>query len=294
MLIAVDIRRRNGFMASIYLQDILKRNDLDPKKVKMIRHSLNDKDFGKCYQAGFMEEYQKIQSKNFFNKFDYLLTFISGPGTSAKFVGCYTVGNCRVANKSLMKVGFPCPDMFDDKDYYFDLEECSLLSDLKHRLIIDWGRAPVVWGQNASNDKEVLAIQENPKLTFCGYENVVLSYSELKKIVEDQTLYENWHTALSSVYAIYLIVDTTNGKQYVGSAYGDGGLLSRWKYYVDTKHGGNKGVKVVVCNYPDRYKYFQFSILQILPKTVTNDDVLKMESIYKEKLLTRKFGMNEN
>ena len=141
--------------------------------------------------------------------------------------------------------------------------------------------------KKSTNDKEVLAVQENPKLTFCGYENVVLSYSELKEIVEDQTLYENWHTALSSVYAIYLIVDTTDGKQYVGSAYGAGGLLERWKCYVNTKHGGNKGMRDVICNYPDRYKYFQFSILQILPKTVTDDEVIEIENLYKNKLLTK-------
>jgi len=58
----------------------------------------------------------------------------------------------------------------------------------------------------------------------------------------DPTLYENWHTALSSVYAIYLITDKVSGKQYVGSAYGTGGLLGRWKNYVETHHGGNKRI----------------------------------------------------
>lgn len=241
-----------------------------------------------------MQEYQKIQKPNFFNDCDYILTFISEHGTSAKFVGCFTVGSGSVATGSLMKEGFPFPQMFNKEDYYFDLRECSLLSDLKNRLIIDWGKATVVWHQWATNEKEVLAIQENPRVVFSGYENVVLGYSELKEIVEDKTLYENWHAALSSVYAIYLIVDTKNGKQYVGSAYGDGGLLDRWKCYVMTKHGGNKGMKDVICNYPDRYEYFRFSILQILPKTVTDDEVITIENLYKNKLLTKDFGMNEN
>ncbi len=140
----------------------------------------------------------------------------------------------------------------------------------------------------------MIAIQTNPKYSFIGYDKVILSYGELKEIVTDSILYENWHTALSSVYAIYLIVDKTDGKQYVGSAYGDGGLLGRWKYYVNTKHGGDKKVKDLICNCPDRYENFQFSILQILPKTITLEEVIKIESLYKQKFLTREFGLNDN
>lgn len=116
----------------------------------------------------------------------------------------------------------------------------------------------------------------------------------LNKIVSDSMLYENWHTALSSVYAIYLIVDTTDGKQYVGSAYGDGGLLGRWKCYVETKHGGNKEMVDLICNHPERFQHFQFSILQILPKMITNEGVIQMESLYKKKLMTKEFGLNQN
>ena len=41
-------------------------------------------------------------------------------------------------------------------------------------------------------------------------------------------------------------------------------------------------------------KYFQFSILQILPKTVTDDEVIHTESLWKQKLRTIEFGMNDN
>ena len=40
--------------------------------------------------------------------------------------------------------------------------------------------------------------------------------------------------------------------------------------------------------------FFQFSILQILPKTVTDDGVVAIESVYKKKLMSFKFGLNEN
>ena len=56
----------------------------------------------------------------------------------------------------------------------------------------------------------------------------------------------------------------------------------------------NKLMKELICDYPERYHYFQFSILQILPKTATDDEVIQTESLYKKKLLTIPFGMNDN
>lgn len=281
-------------MVSLYLSDILRRNGLDPKKVKLIRHSLKHKNFKKCYDDKFMEEYQKLQKENFFNGCDYILTFISGPGTSAKFMGCYEVGAGIPAVSKLMPTGFPIKSYFDGGYYYYDLKKVDKLDDLQERLIIDWGKSTISWHQWATNEKAVLAIQENPRYAFTGFENVLLDYSGLKEIINDPIQYENWHTALSSVYAIYLIVDNTNGRPYVGSAYGSGGLLERWKCYIDTKHGGNKAMKDVICDYPDRYQYFQFSILQVLPKNLSDDEVISVESLYKKKLLSKEFGMNKN
>lgn len=45
--------------------------------------------------------------------------------------------------------------------------------------------------------------------------------------------------ALSSVKGFYLVSDVTTGKHYVGSAYGDQGIWSRWSAYIDSGHGGN-------------------------------------------------------
>ncbi len=281
-------------MASLYLNDILYRNGLDPKRVKLIRHSLKHERCKKCFNSGFLEDYQRIQKENFFKGCDYMLSFISEPGTSAKFYGCFSVGNGVHVNEAIIPSGFPVPEMFSENNYFFDLKPAEQLSDLKDRLIIDWGKATVSWHQWASNDKVVLAIQSNPKYTFNGYENVILGYDELKEIIYDKILYENWHVALSSVYAIYLIVDSTSGKQYVGSAYGAGGLLERWRCYVETGHGGNEGIKEILFNNYSGKENFQFSILQILPKTITEDDVIRIENLYKIKLKSREFGMNKN
>lgn len=132
------------------------------------------------------------------------------------------------------------------------------------------------------------------KKVFMGYEKVLLSYDQLKEIIDNQEIYEAWHTALKSVNAIYLIVDTETGKQYVGSAYGTDGLFGRWNCYINTLHGNNKEMKQVICDYPERYHAFQFSILQILPKTIISDDVIEIENLWKKKLLSMTFGMNDN
>ena len=286
---------------SLYLSDILRRFKLDLNKVKLIRHSLNDNDFLACYNAGFIKEYTQLQKHRFAKGYDYVITFISGPGTSAKLEGCYKVvkdleneSGERPVSIDLMPPEFPCPFMFEEDTTYYNFERTDFLSDLVDRLIIDWGKSAISWHQKATNEKPVLAIQSNPRFVFAGYENVVLQYNELRDIIKDFTLYENWHTALSSVYAIYLIVDTQSGKQYVGSAYSTGGLLGRWNCYVDTKHGFDKGIIELLNDFPDRYQYFQFSILQILPKNITSEEVISIESLYKRKLLSIEFGMNRN
>ena len=46
-----------------------------------------------------------------------------------------------------------------------------------------------------------------------------LPFHELKYMVDDHR-YADWQAALSEVQGIYLITDSTNGKQYVGKADG--------------------------------------------------------------------------
>ena len=93
---------------------------------------------------------------------------------------------------------------------------------------------------------------------------------------------------------VYLIVDTTDGKQYVGSAYSDKGILGRWSEYVKSHHGGNKELIRLLEQYPDRYKKFQFSILQIFSKGASDNEIIETESLYKKKLCSIEFGLNDN
>lgn len=108
--------------------------------------------------------------------------------------------------------------------------------------------------------------------------------------------YKDWVGALSSTYAIYLITDTVSGKQYVGSASGQDGLYGRWSYYVHSKHGGNIKMEELLKLHPERYHKFQFSVLQLLPKSssIGKTSVESAERLWKQKLNTIKFGLNDN
>lgn len=283
-------------MAIFYFSDVLRKVGLDPSKVKLIRHALIDRGFRECYKANVVYEYTCHQKSGFSKGYDYWVTFISDQGTLCKLDSCYKVGAAVPDTPDMIPKGVPEIEArkFQGKNAYFHLDPLDLLKEYEGRLIIDWGKSARMWHQKGTTEKPVVAIQADEKKVFSGFENLILTYDELKEIVENPTVYEAWHTALSSVNAIYLIVDRETGKQYVGSAYGKDGLLGRWACYVDSLHGNNKLMKELICAYPERYHDFQFSILQILPKTVTDDEVIRTESLYKKKLLTIPFGMNDN
>lgn len=283
-------------MAILYFSDILVKAGIDPKKVKLIRHSLSDKNFKECYDADKVYEYTCHQKKDFSKGYEYWVTFISGSGTLAKLHSIYKVGAFIPDTEETIPAGLPSTEAshYNGEHAIFDLERLDVLEEMEGRLTIDWGQSARMWHQKGTTEKPVISIQPEEKKVFTGFENLVKTYDELKEIVDNPEVYDAWYTALSSVYAVYLIVDTETGKQYVGSAYGKDGLWGRWSEYIQTHHGNNKKMKQLICDYPERYHAFQFSILQILPKTVTDEEVIRIESLWKSKLLSIKFGMNDN
>lgn len=281
-------------MTSISFSDILMKAQINPKDVLLIRHPLSNAEFRKCYEEGYILEYTRCQKRSFTRKFKYWAIFVGNSGSMALYKGLYHVEGVASNERQFCPEGFPFPRMYNGEDAYFDLEEVEVLDDLKDRLMIDWGQSARMWHQKATNEKAVVAIQRYQREIFPGYEKVMLSYNDLKEILEDDITYSDWHTALSSIYAVYLISDTSNGKQYIGSAYGKDGLLGRWKEYIATGHGHTKEMTDIMNVCPEQHKHFQFSILQILPKNLSDEEVIKIESLYKDKLLTRQFGMNSN
>lgn len=281
-------------MALLHFSDILINAGLDPAKVQLIRHAMNDKDFRACYEKNMVKEYTGEQKKDFNKGYDYWAVFISGKGTEARFYKLYRVGAVVPRCLEVMPKDYPCPQAFETPGDYYELEYADILKEFENRLIIKWGDATRVWHQKGTTGKEIVAIQTSHNEEFVGYENVVLPYEKLKEVVENDVDYKLWYTALSNVKAVYLILDVKNGQQYVGSAYGNRGLLERWECYVDTFHGNNKLMREVICDHPDRYQFFQFSILQIFSMSTPDDIIINAENLWKRKLGTKEYGMNAN
>ncbi len=279
---------------SFMLSDLLKKENFDLQRVKLLRHSMNHKRFKVAYDANCVLEYTKMQVPGFYNDVDLVLNFVGDQGTTARLVGCYkpTLVSQPIEGH-LFSDKVPQALLAHPQNIYHELIETVYYSDLINRLYIDWGKGTVNWSQRAINDKPIIAIKSVPSLEFKGYEKIVLMYDQLKQIIDNQVTYENWHDALKSVHAIYLITDLTEGRQYVGSAYGADSLFQRWKTYVETKHGNNKRLINYLKEHPDYYH--QFSILQVIPKTILQKEVIDLENLYKEKLGTRLAnGLNEN
>jgi hypothetical protein len=123
---------------------------------------------------------------------------------------------------------------------------------------------------------------------FPGYDKVNISWDELSRVITK----ESWKTALENQKGVYLITDISNGKMYIGAAYGEKMILNRWKSYVENGNGGNNQLKVLEFNHIK--EHFRFSILDIFKSTTDNNIIIERENWWKETLLSRKFGYNSN
>lgn len=276
----------------ITIQELLFNRGLDSNaRIKLVRHKHSGIDLYNCYKTdknSFLE-YQRQQWKDVFAGVDFIVSFIGEEGTFARFIGVY-----KVMGKKYNTEKRPAAHGGEYQVEYEFEEVAQSFDDLKERVIVDWGKAALAWNQWINNQKEV--IQIHPGLhykQFTDYFDFILTFDELKEIVENQ--YSDWKKMLSATKGIYLISDTNSGKLYVGSAYGDEGIWGRWSTYVGTNgHGGNKRLVELVNSNESYARYFQFSILMLLPRTITSDEAIKKETLFKRKLGTNSFGLNDN
>lgn len=279
------------------------RNDefdaADKKRVRLIRHKDNRKVKiidGKEYTNSLYDiylndnevfmNYQSEQVKKRFMDVDYIVAFIGEEGVASRFVGVYR-------NMGLIKeIG----DYNDEVLAKFDFQEVGGFELLKERVIIDW-RNPVSWLQNYINEMPVVRIDRGLKEdnipVFSRFEDVLLDYHQLSHIFETNNI--EWKSKLESCNCIYLILDKSNGKQYVGSTYNKQGIWGRWAQYAATGHGGDKDLKPLLEADPNyARKNFQWCILETLPLKILEEHAIDRESLYKRKFGTRDFGYNNN
>ena len=193
-------------------------------------------------------------------------------------------------------------DDWQETEVGYKVELTNQFDSLIGRLVVGFSRYQGLRGRAflLENFMDSMTIAEILEKTyegedFPGYDNVRIDFSSLELLVQNQKT--DWRVALENVKGIYLIVDKFNGKKYVGSAYGDSGIWSRWCTYINTGHGYNDElVELIEKNGIDyARKYFQFAILELRSMKTDDDTIIKRESFWKEVLLTRgSFGYNKN
>jgi GIY-YIG catalytic domain. len=254
-------------------------------KIKYVRHKDSRAEYREMLKdREQLINYQKQQSEDVFNC-DYIISFIGQEGSKSIFWGVFKVQGC----------------VFDGEKYQYNLEKQSEFNAYEDRVVIDWGAATRKWHQwalgndNLSNHKEVIEVLPKGYLDeFTGLLDFILEFHELEKLINNPDANKAWKYNLSSINGIYLILDKSTGNQYIGSAYGKDGIWQRWESYVKSKTGGNKKLIELIEKDPEHYKNFRFTILQSLPSNIQASEVIKLESLYKEKFGTKAFGLNDN
>lgn len=129
---------------------------------------------------------------------------------------------------------------------------------------------------------------------FYGFEKIELAFSQLESIIKRNK--QDWKSALENVKGVYLIVDRSNSKMYVGSAYGDAGIWSRWACYIGTGHGWNDELTKLISSNGIDYarENFYFSILEFRSMQTDDRTIIDREQYWKRVLQTNRFGYNKN
>lgn len=130
---------------------------------------------------------------------------------------------------------------------------------------------------------------------FPGYEDISHDFGTLESVF--RTCRPDWKAALENIKGVYLITDKKNGKMYVGSAYGGTGIWSRWRCYLETGHGGNCELSLLIKREGIEYakQNFQMSLLEYRPAKTDDNVILAREAFWKKTLQTQgDFGYNRN
>lgn len=183
----------------------------------------------------------------------------------------------------------------------YDLRPLERFSEFKDRLIAFYkkrqGPKQAKIAMTSLKAMSVVKILEKPYIKidrkFDGYNNVTLSFRELKRIIDANV--DNWRELLSNVNCVYVITDNSNGKLYVGSTYGYNGIWQRWSTYGLTNGSGHdKELDELLLNNPDyALRNFQFTILECFFNVEGNKEhILDRERYWTKALQTIKFGYN--
>ena len=293
------------------LNDLLTKARLDPERVLVFRHRPPEPDLRKRLQWLAAERpdtfnaYQMTQNPTLERVMGslagdgHIASFIGHEPGKAVFVGLYRIGGstplsfeqywAEPFHQQLKELGMRGWSLGDDPRssiLRFDLAPTPLFEGWRGRLIVGWPPPERSWWRRAHrNEIPVHAIREADALTGAmpDWADLTLSWADLA------VMPGHWRAALAQWRGIYFIFDASDGKGYVGSAYGTENLLGRWRQYAARGDGGN-----VLLRQRDP-AHFTFAILQRVSPDMEPAEVIQLEASWKARLHTRApHGLNDN
>ena len=266
------------------LHQLLQLQGLSVEKLRLLRHSNSQISILKTYENDIEKFncYQSFQNPNAFNDSVRIAAFAPLTGYGALFLGTWIIKNyVEVLSDSHIEMidKYNFPQEWKSKSVWYELEKETASIELSGRVVIDWGKNR---NWQSTTDKNIIEIKRAMSINeFSSYSDVNLSLDEIKKIVNNPLSNQTWVNALKSVRGIYLIKDSSDGKLYVGSAYGVDGVFQRWSEYAQSGHGGNLDL---LKRNPQN---FEFSILEILHPRTSATEVIAIENKWKNQLGSR-------
>ena len=292
---------------SLTFNDLLGLSGIAEKDVLVFRHrpfepALNRvfdwilaerPDLFDCYQSTHAQ-----RTESALTRARYLASFIRhAPGT-ALFAGFYEVASSRKLSvrdimerplhRELMSLGMAGIKAVEGRDAasVFELPVTSWHENWRGRMIVRWPgleRSWYRWADRNTFEIDAIARESLFAPAMPSWDALSLEWNELLLMPS------SWQANLRNWRGIYLIIDQSDGKQYVGSAYGAENILQRWREYARSGHGGNSLLR------PRNSATFRFSILQRTSPDLPDAEVIAIERTWKDRLRTRApWGLNEN
>jgi hypothetical protein len=274
---------------------VFRHRPFEPELSKVLPWLAAEKpDVFNAYQQTQGEKLEKVLSS--MAGAGYVASFIGLEAGKAQFVGLYRLGQSKpLTQKQYWKVPacgelktFGMQGFTDDRPTikWFDLEPTDFYAAWKGKMTIAWPSPEISWWRWAHrNEMPILAVLEESLFDAAmpDWDSINLSWDELS------VLPTRWKMVFKQWRGIYYIYDTSDGKAYVGSAYGENNLMGRWLNYAATGHGGNNQL---LKRDP---RNFRFSILQRVSPDMSQAEVVNLESSWKQRLHSRKpHGLNDN
>lgn len=274
---------------------LLAEAGIDPKRVVVMRHQPSEPRLRKELRRiawddeASLIDYQSSHRPNTEKALasaDYIASFLADGSARAIFVGLFKITHREpmisttwLENPRLKALTDFGSDVLLNRDevIWFHQQRVPFHDAWKGCLVIAWPPPERSWYRWAHRNRfEVLHIHEEQALIprLEDWDELVFDWEKLTKLhTRHAHMLESWR-------GIYLIRDLSDGKAYVGAAYGADNLLGRWREYGRSGHGQN-----ILLRQRD-HRNFQFSILERLPETADARQVIERERRWKLRLGT--------